>query len=123
ADAALVVIECLFEADLPGFHGAHDVLKLGHGGLEGLGGCGGFGHGCAGGEKSLKITDGTTGGQTPFCLKLPVLFRRISLVLALGGSGMSDIASRTLLAPGVSQLPVSTYFDEQVFQQELKLLF
>lgn len=36
---------------------------------------------------------------------------------------MSDIASRTLLAPGVSQLPVSTYFDEQVFEQELKLLF
>src|SRR5690554_5810738 len=36
---------------------------------------------------------------------------------------MSDIASRRHLAPGVSQLPVSTYFDEQVFEQELKLLF
>jgi len=36
---------------------------------------------------------------------------------------MSDMASRRLLAPGASQLPVSTYFDEKVFEQELKLLF
>ena len=36
---------------------------------------------------------------------------------------MSDMASRRQLAPGVSQLPVSAYFDEQVFEQEKKLLF
>lgn len=36
---------------------------------------------------------------------------------------MSDMATRRLLAPGVSQLPVSAYFDEKVFEQEKKLLF
>ncbi|AUN95620.1 aromatic ring-hydroxylating oxygenase subunit alpha [Pseudazoarcus pumilus] len=36
---------------------------------------------------------------------------------------MSDAALRAQLAPAASQLPVSTYFDEKVFEQELKLLF
>ncbi len=36
---------------------------------------------------------------------------------------MSDIASKAQLAPGVSQLPVSMYFDETLFELEKKLLF
>jgi len=36
---------------------------------------------------------------------------------------MSDIASRAQLSPGVSQLPVSMYFDEKVFELEKRLLF
>ncbi len=36
---------------------------------------------------------------------------------------MSDLASRVQLAPGVSQLPVSAYFDEKVFELEKRLLF
>jgi phenylpropionate dioxygenase-like ring-hydroxylating dioxygenase large terminal subunit len=36
---------------------------------------------------------------------------------------MSDIASKALLAPAVSQLPVSWYFDKQVFELEQRLLF
>lgn len=36
---------------------------------------------------------------------------------------MSDIASKTQLAPAVSQLPVSAYFDEKLFEVEKKLLF
>ena len=36
---------------------------------------------------------------------------------------MSDMATRGQLAPGVSQLPVATYFDEKVFEVEKKLLF
>ncbi len=36
---------------------------------------------------------------------------------------MSDIASTAQLAPGVSQLPVSLYFDEMVFEMEKRLLF
>src|SRR5690606_34357581 len=36
---------------------------------------------------------------------------------------MSDMASRRQLAPGVSQLPVSTYFDQKVFEREKRLLF
>ena len=36
---------------------------------------------------------------------------------------MSDIASTAHLAPGLSQLPVSAYFDEKVFEKEKRLLF
>ena len=36
---------------------------------------------------------------------------------------MSDIASKAQLAQAVSQLPVSWYFDEKVFELEKKLLF
>ncbi len=36
---------------------------------------------------------------------------------------MSDIASKADLAPAVTQLPVSWYFDEKLFEQEKKLLF
>lgn len=36
---------------------------------------------------------------------------------------MSDIASGAALAAGVSQLPVSAYFDERIFELEKKLLF
>ncbi|MGL1834531.1 aromatic ring-hydroxylating oxygenase subunit alpha [Rhodocyclaceae bacterium SMB388] len=36
---------------------------------------------------------------------------------------MSDIASKAQLAPGASQLPVSMYFDEKVFELEKRLLF
>jgi phenylpropionate dioxygenase-like ring-hydroxylating dioxygenase large terminal subunit len=36
---------------------------------------------------------------------------------------MSDIASRARLSPGASQLPVSTYFDEKLFELEKRLLF
>jgi len=36
---------------------------------------------------------------------------------------MSDIASRTQLMPGVSQLPVGAYFDEKLFEREKQLLF
>lgn len=36
---------------------------------------------------------------------------------------MSDIASKAQLAPGTSQLPVSMYFDEKVFELEKRLLF
>ncbi len=36
---------------------------------------------------------------------------------------MSDIASKTHLAAGASQLPVSLYFDEKVFELEKRLLF
>lgn len=36
---------------------------------------------------------------------------------------MSDNASKAQLTPGVSQLPVSMYFDERVFELEKKLLF
>jgi choline monooxygenase len=36
---------------------------------------------------------------------------------------MSDIAGKTQLAPAASQLPVSMYFDEKVFEREKKLLF
>ncbi|MFN3986873.1 MAG: aromatic ring-hydroxylating oxygenase subunit alpha [Rhodocyclaceae bacterium] len=36
---------------------------------------------------------------------------------------MSDIASKAQLAPGTSQLPVSTYFDEKIFELEKRLLF
>src|SRR5690606_4652152 len=36
---------------------------------------------------------------------------------------MSDIASKARLAPAVSQLPVSWYFDEKIFELEKKLLF
>ena len=36
---------------------------------------------------------------------------------------MSDIASKAQLAQAASQLPVSWYFDEKVFELEKKLLF
>ena len=36
---------------------------------------------------------------------------------------MSDIASRAVLAPGVSQFPVAWYFDEKLFELEKKLIF
>jgi phenylpropionate dioxygenase-like ring-hydroxylating dioxygenase large terminal subunit len=36
---------------------------------------------------------------------------------------MSDIATRNLLSPAVSQLPVEWYFDEKVFELEKKLIF
>ncbi|RTL42825.1 MAG: Rieske (2Fe-2S) protein, partial [Rhodocyclaceae bacterium] len=36
---------------------------------------------------------------------------------------MSDIASQAQLSPAVSQLPVSWYFDEKVFELEKRLLF
>ncbi|AWI81527.1 MAG: Rieske (2Fe-2S) protein [Betaproteobacteria bacterium HGW-Betaproteobacteria-13] len=36
---------------------------------------------------------------------------------------MSDIAANSQLAPAASQLPVSWYFDEKVFEMEKKLLF
>lgn len=36
---------------------------------------------------------------------------------------MSDIASKADLAPAVTQLPVSWYFDDKIFEQEKKLLF
>ncbi|MEC5386345.1 aromatic ring-hydroxylating dioxygenase subunit alpha [Uliginosibacterium sp. H3] len=36
---------------------------------------------------------------------------------------MSQSASRTQLAPAVSQLPVSAYFDEKIFELEKRLLF
>lgn len=36
---------------------------------------------------------------------------------------MSDIASHRILAPATSQLPVAAYFDEQLFEQEKRLLF
>ncbi|MDR2208802.1 MAG: aromatic ring-hydroxylating dioxygenase subunit alpha [Azoarcus sp.] len=36
---------------------------------------------------------------------------------------MSDIASTARLMPGVSQFPVSWYFDEKIFELEKKLLF
>ena len=36
---------------------------------------------------------------------------------------MTDIVSKAQLAPAVSQLPVSWYFDERVFELEKKLLF
>lgn len=36
---------------------------------------------------------------------------------------MTDIATSSRLAPAVSQLPVGWYFDEQLFEQEKKLIF
>jgi choline monooxygenase len=36
---------------------------------------------------------------------------------------MSDVGSRTLLSPGVSQFPVEWYFDEKLFELEKKLIF
>jgi len=36
---------------------------------------------------------------------------------------MTDIASMGRLAPAVSQLPVSAYFDEQLFELERRVLF
>ena len=36
---------------------------------------------------------------------------------------MTDIAHSVHLAPGVSQLPVSLYFDERIFAEEKRLLF
>jgi len=36
---------------------------------------------------------------------------------------MSDLGSRTKLARSTAQLPVSSYFDEALFQRELELLF
>ena len=36
---------------------------------------------------------------------------------------MSDIASKGLLEPAVSQLPVDWYFDEKRFELEKKLIF
>jgi hypothetical protein len=36
---------------------------------------------------------------------------------------MSDIASQANLSPAVSQLPVSWYFDEKIFELEKRLLF
>jgi choline monooxygenase len=36
---------------------------------------------------------------------------------------MSDIAAQALLAPAISQLPVSWYFDEKVFELEKRFLF
>ncbi len=36
---------------------------------------------------------------------------------------MSDIASKARLIPGASQLPVSAYFDEKIFELEKRLLF
>lgn len=36
---------------------------------------------------------------------------------------MSDIASHSRLVPGTSQLPVSWYFDEKLFELEKKLIF
>ncbi len=36
---------------------------------------------------------------------------------------MSDIATRSRLAPGTSQFPVSWYFDEKLFELEKKLIF
>ena len=36
---------------------------------------------------------------------------------------MSDLASKAKLASAVSQLPVSMYFDEKVFELEKQLLF
>ena len=36
---------------------------------------------------------------------------------------MSDIASKVLLAPAASQLPVSWYFDDKVFDLEKRLIF
>ena len=36
---------------------------------------------------------------------------------------MSDVGSRTLLSPGVSQFPVGWYFDEKLFELEKKLIF
>jgi len=36
---------------------------------------------------------------------------------------MSQSASRSQLAPAVSQLPVSAYFDEKIFELEMRLLF
>ena len=36
---------------------------------------------------------------------------------------MSDIASSTKLAPAVSQFPVEWYFDEKMFELEMKLFF
>ena len=36
---------------------------------------------------------------------------------------MSDLASKAKLAPALSQLPVSAYFDESVFEIEQRLLF
>ena len=36
---------------------------------------------------------------------------------------MSDLASKAKLSPAVSQLPVSAYFDESIFELEKRLLF
>jgi phenylpropionate dioxygenase-like ring-hydroxylating dioxygenase large terminal subunit len=36
---------------------------------------------------------------------------------------MSDLASKAKLAPALSQLPVSVYFDEKIFELEKRLLF
>jgi len=36
---------------------------------------------------------------------------------------LSDIASTAHVAPGLSQLPVSAYFDEKIFEKEKRLLF
>ncbi len=36
---------------------------------------------------------------------------------------MSDVATNAQLSPAVTQLPVSGYFDEKVFELEMKLLF
>ena len=36
---------------------------------------------------------------------------------------MSDAASQAILAPAISQLPVSWYFDEKIFELEKRLLF
>ncbi len=36
---------------------------------------------------------------------------------------MSQSASRSQLAPAVSQLPVSAYFDQKIFELEKRLLF
>ena len=99
-------------------------LQFGDGGFEGgrLGGrC--FDHAGAGAgvRQTVKIAYRRALGQTAnpiYCRAL-----RFGLSPSIRGFGMSDIASQANLSPAVSQLPVSWYFDEKIFELEKRLLF
>src|SRR6266699_3514463 len=69
---------------------------------------------------------GRSNGKTPWCR--PGKRSRIAPILRVTiqeepSSRMSDLPSSRRLRPNASQLPVSWYFDPQVFELEQKLLF
>src|SRR5882672_4172417 len=70
---------------------------------------------------------GRSNGKNPWCLPgkrsriAPIL--RFTVFQKEPFSRMSDLPSSRRLKPNASQLPVSWYFDPQVFELEQKLLF
>src|SRR2546426_7905036 len=72
------------------------------------------------------MREGRSNGKNPWCL--PEKRSRIAPILRSTdprepSSRMSDLPSSRRLKPNTSQLPVSWYFDPQVFELEQKLLF